>query len=174
MPVSARRCWTGLLTALTFSRPAQSLTDFVGPWNGRRRRQKPQQTGRAVEMTDRWKAWKTEKQVFHPSHRPWKSRNIGGIPTFPQLRRRVCGFSGRKRNRPATFTSGGGPKQISEVGQFQLPKAPPPVGGEGTFWPCGPSDRKGVLSSVRRSRALSVLDRVRRNVQGRSSRAGIG
>ena len=31
-----------------------------------------------------WKAWKTT-QVFHASHRPWKSRNPSGIPTFPPL-----------------------------------------------------------------------------------------
>lgn len=36
------------------------------------------------------KLWKSrcvenQKQVFHSA---WKSRNVGGIPTFPQLRRR--------------------------------------------------------------------------------------
>src|SRR5258707_956125 len=38
---------------------------------------------RAVEKAGRWKARKTKKQVFLPSHRPWKSRKTRGIPTFP-------------------------------------------------------------------------------------------
>ena len=33
----------------------------------------------------RWKAWKTIKAVFHPSHQPWKS--IKPISTFPPSRR---------------------------------------------------------------------------------------
>ncbi len=59
---------------------------------------------RAVEKTGPWKRWKNHKAVFHRPHRPLKSRNPGGIPTFPPLRRLFLTLSQTQtqRQRPAS------------------------------------------------------------------------
>src|SRR3954452_16899986 len=55
------------------------------PWS---RRPKP---GEAVEKTGPWKPWKTTSRFPTAPTVPWKSRKVGGIPTFPPLRPRlVC------------------------------------------------------------------------------------
>jgi hypothetical protein len=46
---------------------------------------------RAVEMAERWKAWKSKTRISALPTAPWKSRKTGEIPTFPQLRRRGGG-----------------------------------------------------------------------------------
>jgi hypothetical protein len=56
-----------------------------------------------------------QEQVFHPSHRPWKSRKISGIPTFPQLRRRFLFLrEGKAKASPN--------QQRPKVGQIKPPK----------------------------------------------------
>ena len=69
----------------------------------------------------------SQKQAFHPSHRPWKSRKSSGIPTFPQLRRLVPIYK-EEPSKPALRPSRkpstkGGPKQTAEMGQNHLPNA---------------------------------------------------
>ena len=46
---------------------------------------------RAVEMAERWKAWKSKNRIPPLSTAPWKSRKGSEISTFPQLRRRGRG-----------------------------------------------------------------------------------
>src|SRR5258708_38072514 len=46
---------------------------------------------RAVEMAERWKAWKSKTRISPLSTAPWKSRQQREISTFPQLRRRGRG-----------------------------------------------------------------------------------
>jgi hypothetical protein len=43
---------------------------------------------RAVEMAERWKAWKSKGRISPLPTVPWKSRKQREIPTFPQLRRK--------------------------------------------------------------------------------------
>jgi hypothetical protein len=43
---------------------------------------------RAVEMAERWKAWKSKSRISPLPTVPWKSRKQREIPTFPQLRRK--------------------------------------------------------------------------------------
>ena len=43
---------------------------------------------RAVEMAERWKAWKSKGRISPLPTVPWKSRKEREIPTFPQLRRK--------------------------------------------------------------------------------------
>src|SRR4051794_22463740 len=65
-----------------------------------------------------------QKQVFHPSHLPWKSRKTSGIPTFPQLRRLFLIKVRPEKSKPhQTSASKGGPKQTAEMGQMKLPNA---------------------------------------------------
>src|SRR5688572_20973487 len=42
---------------------------------------------RAVEKAGPWRPWKTTNRFPTVPTVPWKSRNSGGIPTFPPLRR---------------------------------------------------------------------------------------
>src|SRR5437867_3809927 len=51
----------------------------------------PRNEKRAVEMAERWKAWKSKNRIPSLSTAPWKSRKGSEIPTFPQLRRRGRG-----------------------------------------------------------------------------------
>jgi hypothetical protein len=60
----------------------------------------------AVEMTVREKHGKP-KPAFPPFPRPWKSRNTGGIPTFPPLRRILPSCIGKLKTLPKTATQGG-------------------------------------------------------------------
>src|ERR1700733_13263280 len=55
----------------------------------------------------------SQRQAFHPSPRPWKSRKIGGIPTFPPLRPLIPIYKVRKK-----------PVRNHQpwVGQIKLPK----------------------------------------------------
>ena len=43
---------------------------------------------RAVEMAERWKAWKSKGRISPLPTVAWKSRKQREIPTFPQLRRK--------------------------------------------------------------------------------------
>ena len=55
------------------------------------------------------------RTVSHSSHRPWKSRLSGGIPTFPQLRRRSLFLrEGKAKALPK--------QQRPKVGQIKPPK----------------------------------------------------
>jgi hypothetical protein len=53
-----------------------------------------------------------QKQVFLPSHRPWKSRTTRAIPTFPTAPT-AAGFS-------TSLTSNVGPNYMIKVGQIRL------------------------------------------------------
>src|ERR1019366_8868546 len=55
------------------------------------------------------------RTVSHPSHRPWKSRPSGGIPTFPQLRRRSL-FLREGQAKASPYL------QRPKVGQIKPPK----------------------------------------------------
>ena len=48
----------------------------------------PHSEKRAVEMAERWKAWKSKGRISPLPTVPWKSRKQREIPTFPQLRRK--------------------------------------------------------------------------------------
>src|SRR5215831_3689453 len=56
---------------------------------GRRSIKSARKRGRAVEKPGWWKLWKTNPRFPTVPTAPWKSRKSGGIPTFPQLRRRL-------------------------------------------------------------------------------------
>jgi hypothetical protein len=58
-----------------------------------------------------------QKQVFLPSHRPWKSRKTRGIPTFPTAPT-AAGFS-----TSLTTKVGVGPNETIKRGQIKLTKA---------------------------------------------------
>src|SRR5260370_35112670 len=62
---TGRRCW-------------DVTTRREGPWRRRPRRREELWKRRGVE--------KSERRLSHPA---WKSRKVRGIPTFPQLRRRL-------------------------------------------------------------------------------------
>src|SRR5438552_3581001 len=71
---SVRPCWTGSRIGLTFWRRARNR---IGSGGRRKSAIGPQKRRRAKATScgndGRWKAWKTQEQVFHSSHRPWKS-----------------------------------------------------------------------------------------------------
>ena len=56
----------------------------------------------------------SQTQASHPSHRPWKSRKTGAIPTFPPLRQRLFLFRTGPKSLPYTIRPG--------VGQIKPPK----------------------------------------------------
>src|SRR5262249_49906259 len=56
---------------------------------GRRSIKSARKRRRAVEKPGWWKLWKTNPRFSTVPTAPWKSRKSGGIPTFPQLRRRL-------------------------------------------------------------------------------------
>jgi hypothetical protein len=63
------------------------------------------------------------RTVSHPSHRPWKSRHSGGIPTFPQLRRRSLFLrEGKAKALPKPQRPKVGQIKPPEMGQKKLPK----------------------------------------------------
>src|SRR5438094_2631617 len=71
---SVRPCWTGSRIGLTFWRRARNR---IGS-GGRRKSEIDQPKRRRAKTTScgnggPWKAWKTQEQVSHSSHRPWKS-----------------------------------------------------------------------------------------------------
>ena len=71
---SVRLCWTGSRTAPTFWRRARNR---IGS-GGRRKSEISRRKRRRAKATScgndgPWKEWKTQEQVFHSSHRPWKS-----------------------------------------------------------------------------------------------------
>src|SRR5206468_2374685 len=53
---------------------------------------------RAVEKAGPWKPWKTKSRFPTVSTAPWKS--LGGIPTFPPLRRFLFPFHEQKQESP--------------------------------------------------------------------------
>ena len=90
------------------------------------------------------------RTVSHSSHRPWKSRHSGGIPTFPQLRRRSLFLrEGKAKALPK--------RQRPKVGQIKPPKwakrscqthssdAPPLTPPLFLFPPCGEQSRDHTL-----------------------------
>src|SRR5439155_17234406 len=71
---SVRPCWTGSRIGLTFWRRARNR---IGS-GGRRKSEIDQPKRRRAKATScgndgPWKEWKTQEQVSHSSHRPWKS-----------------------------------------------------------------------------------------------------
>ena len=50
----------------------------------------------AVEMAERWKAWKSKGRISPLPTVPWNSRKLREIPTFPQLRREAGGWKSGK------------------------------------------------------------------------------
>src|SRR5205085_373491 len=69
---SVRPCWTGSRTAPTFWRRARNR---IGSGGRRKSEIDRPKRRRATSCGNdgRWKEWKTKQQVFHSSHRPWKS-----------------------------------------------------------------------------------------------------
>jgi len=53
---------------------------------------------RAVEKAGPWRRWKTKNRFPTVPTAPWKSRNPGGIPTFPPLRLRFPSYQPRSEN----------------------------------------------------------------------------
>ena len=116
MPVSVRLCWTASRIAPTFWRPARNHIGFGGrPKSGIGRRKRRKAKIVSCGNDGPWKAWKTQEQVSHSSHRPWKSRKSGGIPTFPQLRRRSLFLREGKAKASPNL-------QRPKVGQIKPPK----------------------------------------------------
>jgi len=67
-----------------------------------------------VEKTGRWKPWKSPKRFSTAPTIPWKSR--GGIPTFPQLRRRLPSLNpNRKQESRLRQAEGERQAKIAEV-----------------------------------------------------------
>src|SRR6478736_2669650 len=111
MPGSAKRCWIASPTGLTSSKRGPSHIDSAGPRRNRRkeRRRRDRQLWkcRAVESLE------NQRQVFHPSHRPWKS-----LPRFPHSHSfGDCSYLIRKGKQKRPFLQ----NQQPRVGQRKPP-----------------------------------------------------
>jgi hypothetical protein len=58
---------------------------------------------RAVEIAERWKAWKSKGRITPLPTVAWKSRKQREIPTFPQLRRKQADEKWKTKSRFPTF-----------------------------------------------------------------------
>ena len=63
----------------------------------------------------------SQSQASHPFHRPWESRENGGIPTFPLLRRLFLFYKVRQKTCSSTLAKGwaklncrSGPKSVAK------------------------------------------------------------
>jgi hypothetical protein len=80
MPGYAKHYWVALLTERTFSKRGPNPIAFGERQKNRGREAKQTDTDQAVEMTS-VESLENQTQVFHPSHRPWKSLRDSHIPT---------------------------------------------------------------------------------------------
>ena len=98
---------------------------------------------RALEMAERWKAWKSKGRISPLPTVPWKSRKQREIPTFPQLRRKQA--DGKVENQ----------KQVSHFPPPRIPFLPEPNPGRGR---AAPSAYGGRFAPPKSQRVV-VVDR---------------
>ena len=101
---------------------------------------------RAVEMAERWKAWKSKGRISPLPPVPWKSRKQREIPTFPQLRRKQA--DGKVENQ----------KQVSHFPTATNPPSPGSKPG-----PRAGFDLRPVAGASRRPKSQRVVGVDREN-----------
>src|SRR5215210_2696150 len=118
---SARPCWIGSRTVLTFWRQERNRI-ASGDRLPKPRKEKNRQTRNKLWKCRPVESMESQNQASHPFHRPWTARKSSGLPTFPQLRRLVLRDQERLSKagltaEPKSVNAECGPKQTGEVGQ---------------------------------------------------------
>ncbi len=84
---------------------------------------------RAVEMAERWKAWKSKGRISPLPTVPWKSRKQREIPTFPQLRRKQADGKVENQKQVSHFPTATNPLSPGTQTRAAGGLRPPPGGG---------------------------------------------
>jgi hypothetical protein len=84
---------------------------------------------RAVEMAERWKAWKSKGRISPLPTVPWKSRKEREIPTFPQLRRKQADGKVENQKQVSHFPTAPNPLSPGTKPGAAGGLRPPPDGG---------------------------------------------
>ena len=84
---------------------------------------------RAVEMAERWKAWKSKGRISALPTVPWKSRKQREIPTFPQLRRKQADGKVENQKQVSHFPTATNPLSPGTQTRAAGGLRPPPGGG---------------------------------------------
>jgi len=84
---------------------------------------------RAVEMAERWKAWKSKGRISPLPTVAWKSRKQREIPTFPQLRRKQADGKVENQKQVSHFPTATNPLSPGTQTRAAGGLRPPPGGG---------------------------------------------